>query len=241
MSELTTRLGREPAWRLVPRFVGLAEQALLRRFALALGLRAQAVVDCDSLTPPDSELCRKATDYVASVSPLFLLNHGVRSYVFGAALGHRDGQRFDPELLYLACVMHDLGLTDKYAGEPEDFELVSARHATSFLREQGLAEDLSGIVHEAIALHARIGTAMRAGPEAALTHLGAGMDVIGVRAEDFRPEDVERTVEAWPRENFKACFSAVLCDQARNKPLSNIAGHVGLGFTRRIASAPFHD
>jgi hypothetical protein len=178
---------------------------------------------------------------VAALAPPFLFHHGIRSFVFGAALGRRDSRKFDPEILYLACIMHDLGLTEPFFDQPLDFELVGARAAYSFLLDRDHAETRAAQVHEAIALHARIGAATRAGPEAALTHLGAGMDVIGVRAEDFRPEQVETVMTAWPRLHFKSCFIKIIASQAQIKPQSNIAGYVALGFCGRIAAAPFNE
>lgn len=241
MPVLTTQLGREPGWRLALAFMGLARDSLVRRASHVLNLRTRVADDALSFKIPDSAICRAATEHVAALSPPFLLHHGIRSFVFGAALGCRDARQFDPELLYLACIMHDLGLTEAYCDQPLDFELVGAQAAYAFLMDRDFAQMRAAQVHEAIALHARIGAATRAGSEAALTHLGAGMDVIGVRAEDFRPEQVATVLAAWPRLNLKSCFAQSITAQARIKPHSNIAGHVAIGFCGRIAAAPFNE
>ena len=44
---------------------------------------------------PDSELCQRATALVAELSPPFLFNHCVRSFLFGDAIGKRDGLKYD--------------------------------------------------------------------------------------------------------------------------------------------------
>jgi hypothetical protein len=95
------------------------------------------------------------------------------------------------------------------------------------------------LVHEAIALHAAVGKAAKMAPEIALVHFGAGMDVVGLRAEDLSTHTVRHVVEAYPRHGFKKAFSEVLEHEVRRKPLSHMAGHMGLGFSRRIQSAPF--
>lgn len=237
---LTTSLPRVAAWRLGLRFALLAQKDMVLRLLQAGGMRRQAQVRSEDLELPDSSLCRDATAMVAAVSPLFLLNHGIRSYVFGAALGRRDGRRFDPELLYLACVMHDLGLTPPHDTDAA-FELDGARAARTFLLARGFDEERAAIVHEAIALHARVGEAQRGTAEGALTQTGAGVDVMGLRWFDFAPGGVDRIVGAWPREGFKRGFVPLLHDQARRKPGCNIAGHVGLGFLDRVLAAPFDD
>lgn len=47
-------------------------------------------------------------------SPAFLFNHVMRSFAFGRAAGEQQGARFDPEMLFLGSVLHDLGLTEKF-------------------------------------------------------------------------------------------------------------------------------
>lgn len=236
----TTVLGREPAWRLALQFVGLAGGQVTRKLGHAIKLRAAAHVSDGDVRLPDSELCERAVEHVAALSAPYLLHHGIRSFLFGSSLGRRDGLQFDTELLFLGCIMHDLGLTPAHQGA-DDFELRGARAAKAFLLANQVSENRAEIVHEAVALHARIGEATRAGPEAALTHLGAGMDVIGVRFEDFTPSAVEQVVGAWPRLGFKRCFAERITAEAIARPHSNIAGHVGLGFAGRIRSAPFQE
>lgn len=235
---LTRSLGRQPAWRLVLQFAGLASKEAGHRVAHALRARRYAAIDERTLQLPDSAFCRDAVEMVAAVSPPFLLNHCIRGYVFGAALGARDGKRFDRELLFLACAMHDLGLTPAHDG-PDDFELEGARAAQAWMTGRGQCAERTAIVHEAIALHTSIDRASRAGPEIRLTHLGVGTDIIGVRAADFRRSDLDRAAARWPRHDFKHRFPPLIQEQARRKPRCRIAGPLALGFDGKIAAAPF--
>lgn len=175
---------------------------------------------------------------VAAVSPAFLLNHCIGGYVFGAALGARDKVRFDRELLFLACAMHDLGLTPEHDGSG-DFELEGARSAAAWMTDRGECVERAAIIHEAIALHTSIDRASHAGPEAKLTHLGVGTDIIRVRAADFRGADLGRVVERWPRHDFTRRFPPLIHEQARRKPHCRIAGPLALGFSAKITAAPF--
>ena len=52
-------------------------------------------------------LCREAS------SPM-LANHCFRTYAWGMILGQSDGLRPDPELFYVASLLHDLALTDQF-------------------------------------------------------------------------------------------------------------------------------
>ena len=222
----------------IDEFAGLAGKTAAHNVAHVLGARSYADVDERALVLPDSAICREAVEMVAAVSPPFLLNHSIRSYVFGAALGARDGVRFDRELLFLACVMHDLGLTPEHDG-PDDFELEGARAAHGWMLERGEHAERAAIIHEAIALHTSLDRAPHGGPEVRLTHLGVGTDIIGVRAEDFRQADLDRVAGRWPRHGFKRAFPPLIEEQARRKPCCRIAGPLALGFAGKIAAAPF--
>ena len=238
VSRLIQDLPRQSNGELLLRLVGMELQAHWRRLSHALGWRRAGEVLEEDLTIPDSELCRATTEMTRAVSPELLVQHGLRSYVFGCALARRDGMSYDRELFFLASIMHDLGLTEACCG-PRAFEVEGADRAYAFLLEQQVAPERARAVHHAIALHARIGLAVRHSREGALLQAGAGLDVLGLRAEDLTRSGRQRVVERFPRPGFKSEIAALIGEQARRKPSSNIAGHVGLGFLRRIHSSPF--
>jgi hypothetical protein len=158
--------------------------------------------------------------------------------MFAEAIGRHHKLRYDREVVYLAAVMHDLGLVRQF-NVHGSFELAGAAVARGFLLDHGFPEDRADRVHEAIALHAAVGKAEMMAAEIALVHFGAGMDVVGFRAEDLSPDTVRHIVDAYPRLGFKKAFAETLEDEVRRKPRSHMAGHVGLGFLRKIHSAPF--
>src|SRR5262249_10569616 len=56
----------------------------------------------------DSTVCRKATELARECYELYLLNHAMRTYFFGALVGKSAKMHFDLELLYLGCILHDI-------------------------------------------------------------------------------------------------------------------------------------
>jgi hypothetical protein len=166
---------------------------------------------------PDSEICKKATQLTTAVSPPFLCNHCLRTFLFGDLLGKRDGLKCDRELLYLGAVMHDLGLTERFGGE-QRFEVDGADAARAFVLEHGLSDEKAEIVWDAIALHTSLGIAEHKQPEIALVHLGASADVMGMRIADISPEIVEQVLEAYPRLGFNASMTELLVSQVKQKP-----------------------
>src|SRR5882724_5352205 len=101
---------------------------------------------------PDTTLCKEATALAKAVMPRPLFNHCVRTYVFGSAWGTKMNRAFDDETLYLASVLHDLGLVDPYIKDAR-FEVDSADAARSFLVEKSYPKDKTDLIWEAIAMH----------------------------------------------------------------------------------------
>src|SRR5260370_8228145 len=101
----------------------------------------------------DSKMARLATELARDTSPEYLFNHAARTFLFGALIGNASNLKFDSEILYLACILHDLGLTERFAG-PLPFEIQGAQAARPFLTENGLQIDQANIVSDVIAMHA---------------------------------------------------------------------------------------
>ncbi|KAB2342689.1 HD domain-containing protein [Actinomadura rudentiformis] len=179
---------------------------------------------------PDTDLTRKALEYAEELETPALVNHCVRSYLFGRAVGEGQGLRpgadYDDELLFLACVLHDAGLSEP-GDRDQRFEVDGADVAAAFLRGHGLADDRIELVWQAIALHTSVGIAHRLRPEIALTHLGAGADVVGDGVEAFPEGFADRVHAAFPRLLPDAGLADAILDQAlrnpRKAPLSSLA------------------
>src|SRR5258706_13346033 len=101
---------------------------------------------------PDSDLCTAAIEYARRVSEPFLFHHVMRSAVFADMIGRQRKMTFDPEVLCVAAVLHDLCLT-RLAAVQARFELEGADAAKEFLAKRGMHETSIETVWEAIALH----------------------------------------------------------------------------------------
>lgn len=174
----------------------------------------------DDLNLPRTELIAAADAWVRSLEKPFLVNHSIRSYVFGRAFGRSQnlepGQDYDDELLFLGCLLHDVGLTDPGDGD-QRFEVDGADLAVEFLTSNGLSQDRAEIVWDAIALHTSLGIAHRKRPEIALAHAGIGLDVVGDPA-DLPPDLAARTLDALPRLGLQGALRQAVVHQAAAKP-----------------------
>ena len=223
--------------KVATRMAALVAGQHVRRGVHRLGLHRPNSLPEDAFDPPDSVLCQRATRLVDEVSPAFLFNHCVRTWAFGVAVGIHLGYKFDRELLYLAAIMHDLGLTDRYSGA-DWFERRGARAPRAFCLDQGMSERRAALVHDAILLHDQFQAAQREA-EVALVHFGAGVDVIGFRAEDVAVATRNAVVERWPRLGFKREMLPLVVREAERNPACPIADHLALGLASRVRAAPF--
>jgi hypothetical protein len=239
LGKLAQDPGRLHSCRLLPRFIGMDVRLAKLKLQRRLGLRELFSLVPEAYRVPDSALVREATELVRELSDDFLLNHCFRTYAFGCILGHQDGLKFDREVFYLASIMHDLGLTEAHAEEAGSFEYVGAKAALTFCNHRDYDESKAALVHDAIALHSAVGIAHKCDPETAMVHFGAGVDVIGIRLDEIPVHALAETLECYPRLNFKSGFADLLRRQQRAKPDSYIAGHMGLGFAKKIAGTSF--
>ena len=201
--------------------------------ALALGLSARGALAqqvISGIKLPDSQIAREATELVRQHEPEILFNHSVRVYVFGAMKGTRQNIKFDPEVLYLAALFHDLGLLDKYYTETKRFEIDGADAAREFLRSHGIAELKADLVWQAIALHTTPGIPQYMHPEIALTQAGVLVDVNGTGYDDYTPEQRDQVIAAFPRgDDFKNEFIELQTRSALKKPTTTF-GTVNLEY-----------
>lgn len=173
------------------------------------------------LAAPDSELARNAAALAALAHSRSLLNHVHRTWWFAEFIGKKRSMKYDRELVYVASLLHDLGLSEEHAADKR-FEVDGADAAGKFLRAHDYPKVKTAIVWEAIALHSAADIADRREPEVALVHFGAFVDVMGARIEEISSQLIEDTIALYPRLGFKKAFTEALAEVARKKPYTAI-------------------
>jgi hypothetical protein len=183
-------------------------------------------VTLGGIIAPDTELTRKADALVQRVHNKALLNHVHRTWWFADFLGKQRGFKYDREVVYLAALLHDLGLTDAY-GADQRFEVDGADAASRFLLDNGYSEAKAQLVWDGIALHSSAGIADRKQPEIALIFMGAHVDVMGLFIEEITPSLIDDTLALYPRVGMKAAFTQAIAEVARKKPHTAIGSGMG--------------
>jgi hypothetical protein len=105
-------------------------------------------VTIKELVAPDSALARAAAVLAADAHAPALLNHVHRTWWFGEFIGRRRSMKYDRELVYVASLLHDLGLSHAHQGDKR-FEVDGADAACRFLRRNAYAAEKTRLVWDA--------------------------------------------------------------------------------------------
>jgi hypothetical protein len=167
---------------------------------------------------PDSVLAREATEFVQDVSTQLLFDHSRRVFLWASLQGEKLGLDYDPELLYVGAMFHDIGLIEGHRSEHERFEIDGANAARAFLERHGLPEHRVMTVWESIALHTTPEVPRYKQPEVRLVTLGVEYDVLGLHFEELSAEQREAVIAAHPRTGFKTGIVEAFSAGMRDKP-----------------------
>jgi hypothetical protein len=194
---------------------------------------------------PDSKLARDAAQLIRDREGELLFQHSTRVYYWAALAGTRKDLGFNPELLYVAAMFHDYGLTAAYGESHLRYEVDGANAARDFLRSHGISKADSERVWLAIALHTTNGISAHLFPMAALLAEGANMDLVGAGYDDFTAAQRNAVEVAHPHPpEFAESFMQALYDSLKHRPettqgtgLADVMAYKDPTFVRRDFSS----
>ncbi|BBX39511.1 hypothetical protein MSIM_09620 [Mycobacterium simiae] len=169
---------------------------------------------------PDTPIAHAAIRLAQSTESPSIFNHSVRSYLFGELVAEHEGMRpradYDPDALFLGCVLHDLGAGSAAPGK-QRFEVEGADLAAALLSEHGCDRALVDAVWEAIALHTSMGIADRRGALCHLVRSGVGVDF--GRDADFIDDGIAAAIhDRYPRLSMARTLLDAIAVQAQRSP-----------------------
>ncbi|MET9320729.1 HD domain-containing protein [Streptomyces sp. NPDC003038] len=167
---------------------------------------------------PDGKLAAEATELVRDTMSELIYHHSRRVYWFGSLQGQRRKLAFDPELLYIGAMFHDLGLGERFRGSGRRFEVDGADEARRFLERHGVPQDGIRRVWTAIALHTTPGIPEFMEPEVALVTAGVEYDVLGLGFDDIDAAARAEITALHPRPDFKRRILAAFTEGIEGKP-----------------------
>ena len=203
------------------------------------------------LALPRTEFAQLALSVLQDVSAPYLVHHCIRTFLFGCLLGAAQKLEFNREIFFIACALHDLGLTEAHRG-PLPFEIQGAQAAKTVLLKAGFPEESAELVWDGIAMHT-LSLADFKRPEIGLVSAGASADVTGFGLDQLREEDIQDVLRKFPRLGMKEKFLGTCAEVAAAFPLAatrsfmrdiaerRVEGFKPPNICDRIAASPFEE
>ena len=200
------------------------------------------VMDPTRLLPVPSHATRVAAEVAVRYQTQSLLEHCSRVYLWAASLGDQRGLEVDRELLYVAAMLHDLGLSPAFDNVTNCFETAGGDLAWVFAAASGWTEQRRDHARTVIVLHMREEPPSAAeDPESHLLHLATGFDISGRNPELWPTELREAVLRMHPRHQLSEEFTRLFADQADRKPGCAAAASIRGGLADRIAANPLDE
>jgi len=169
------------------------------------------------VTVPDTALVARAMEEARALSEPYLFNHAVRSWLFAVHLAELQNVSYDEEVVAVASLLHDVGLTKDYQGTRR-FEVEGADMARSLVKAGGMDERRAQLIWYCVALNATLSISPYAEPEVGICTAGAGVDFAGLYYERIPKAGAARILAAFPRLQMKRQLKECLCVMAQARP-----------------------
>jgi len=166
---------------------------------------------------PDSPVISLAVEYAREHSEPYLFNHVMRSWLFAETLAQLNRVEHDAEVLAIATLLHDLGLSPEFDG-PLRFEVQTANAARSFAQRAGLDARRAQLIWDGAALNSTPSIALYKESEVRLCTLGIGLDWGGFGYESLTRDQIGAIVDAFPRLQMKRQFTRAVCRVCETRP-----------------------
>lgn len=173
-------------------------------------------VDCD---PPTTTWAMRADTRARTTLGDEFYNHWLRAWCFGIALARADkANDLDPKLLYVAAMLHDIGLQEPVADRC--FTHAGALAAKQTAPADTPLEDVER-VQSAIVAHADIRRPSE--PLSRYLQEGSLLDVAGTRITKLDPGTLSQACLRWSRTGFPGSCRTLWREECRRFPQGRAA------------------
>src|SRR5215475_7529062 len=162
---------------------------------------------------PDTPLVARAMEEARALSEPYLFNHAVRSWLFAVQLAELQALSYDEEVVAVASLLHDLGLTQAYRRKRR-FEVEGADAARALAKAGGMDDRRAQLIWYCVALNATLSISPYAEAEVGICTAGAGADFAGLLYERIPKGGAARILAAFPRLQMKRQLKECLCGVA---------------------------
>lgn len=192
---------------------------------------------------PDTKIIKEAINELDSKANTSIINHSWRTYFWGAAIGQIDKREYDPEVLLVSSLYHDIGLTDEHRTTKgcKCFTYESALQFEKKAKEIHYDETKTELVKEAICMHMNGHVDEHNESEVILLQQGASCDVVGNNLLKLPIEFRDKLLNRYPRHNFNKVFKKLLAEESKKVDNSRTQLLSLMGLPLMITMNPFKE
>ncbi|KAL8726338.1 MAG: hypothetical protein Q9166_006786 [cf. Caloplaca sp. 2 TL-2023] len=176
----------------------------------------------DSIKLPDTSLAKSVLEYTEKELRTETFNHSMRVYYYGKAIHIQQfpDWHFTDETYLLACLLHDIGTTDKNISATHmSFEFYGGILALDLLSKELHAPiQQAESVAEAVMRHQDIGETGNITTIGQLLQLATIFDNMGGHKDLVHRETIEDVTKHYPRNKWSSCFAATIRKENGLKP-----------------------
>ena len=158
----------------------------------------------DAIPIPDSTFARAAEEEARDSVADPVVQHSLRTYYFGMMLAARDGLSPDPEIAYVASLLHYPPGGVAHLGFPPRPGCAAGGGlgARAGGAGGGSPAARAAVAAEAISLHLNVTVGPESSDEARVIATGAGLDVIALRYAELAPDSIAAVLAQHPRDGW---------------------------------------
>ena len=166
---------------------------------------------------PDTALAREATRIAQAALPPEIFNHSLRTFLFAQLVAKAKTIDHDVEIVYVASILHDTGMSPAHMSDTRPFEVDGAFVARDLLGKHGVSAARMDAAWDAVALHDNGAIAAHKQAEVRLVSAGVSAD-FGAFLELMTREQIVAVLGAAPRTTFVDVFLDASAVVAKKKP-----------------------
>lgn len=171
---------------------------------------------------PDSPLGKFVLDYATKELPEKVLLHSLRVYQYSIAIinDHFDKWNLDHEVLFVTCLLHDIGTTEKNMKATKmSFEFYGGLISRDLiLKHTDGDQDYAEAVAEAVIRHQDLGDSGYITTLGLILQISTILDNVGLNTDLIHPDTLAAVNEKYPREGWLNCFASAIDNENAQKP-----------------------
>ncbi|GAB3392491.1 HD domain-containing protein [Humibacter soli] len=188
---------------------------------------------------PDTLAARGALTLAEAYQSTAITEHAIRSWLWAEAFAvDEDLHGVDHELLYVAALLHDIGIVTEYDNHTIAYEDAGGHVGVALTAGAGWEADRRQRVLDVIIRHNWPSVDPEFDLEGHLLSTATGLDISGARADALPEEFLREVLAAHPRGTLAEEFGACVTEQAARKPTTSARRLVDGGVVRKLRDNP---